>query len=237
MYYYLLGSASYYNRVDSPCSMVDYEPLILPNGSIRAVMLCSNSIGLITFDSSFNMISNTSSHLNYLGTSLKCIPSSLQCLIGTNSGKLLLFNIISNSLANIYPTNVNSPVSLIKTFTISSNQHKIYVVFSDGVLNEYLLKVNYIQLDRSSEFFKGESIHDVGTYSGSSYLIVTDKRGNVTQIDLDNGTLVDSVNVNPYLANKTNPAMSLLFNNASSFYIFNTLNSAIFFISTTSPTS
>jgi hypothetical protein len=66
---------------------------------------------------------------------------------------------------------------------------------------------------------------------------VTDKRGNVTQLDIDNGTLVDSINLKPYLVNKTNPAMSLLLNNASSFYIFNTLNSAIFFISTTTPTS
>ena len=75
------------------------------------------------------------------------------------------------------------------------------------------------------------------TYPGSSYLIVTDKRGNVSQIDIDNGTLVDSVNVKPYLKFKDKSSMSLFFNNASSFYIYNTANAIIFFISTTSPNS
>ena len=209
----------------------------MSNGSIKAVVLCSNSIASIIFDEAFNIMTNYSINLNYNATTLKCINSTYQCLIGTTNGRILLFNLLTSSLANIFSTNVNSSIALIKILSISNNKYKIYAGFDNGMLNQYKLTVNFIQADRSCGYFKGEQINAIETYPDSKYLIVTDRRGNVSQIDIDNGTLVDSINVKPYLANKTNTAMSILFSNASSFYIYNTLNSAIFFVTTTSPTS
>jgi hypothetical protein len=135
LYFYPLGSTNYYYRLDSPCSIVDHELLLTSNGSINAVILCSNSISSVVFDSTFNIISNSSINLTYPATTLKCLNSSYQCLVGTSSGRLLLINILTLTLANIYQTNSNSSVSLIKTYTIPSTRHKIYVGFSSGLLN------------------------------------------------------------------------------------------------------
>lgn len=64
-------------------------------------------------------------------------------------------------------------------------------------------------------------------------MIVTDTAGNTTQIDLDTGILLDSINVEPYLSVKTSLGMGLLLNSPTSYYLYNTANSVIFYISVT----
>ncbi len=69
----------------------------------------------------------------------------------------------------------------------------------------------------------------MGTFSGSNYLIVTDLAGNASQIDLSTGILLDSINMKAYLTNKSSVGMSLLLNNRTSYFLYNTVNKAIFY--------
>lgn len=78
---------------------------------------------------------------------------------------------------------------------------------------EYIVNHNNIRIMRSSVHFKGENISALGNYHNSPYLIVTDQNGNVSQLNLSTGILMDNINVEPYLADKNNLAMSLLLNN------------------------
>ena len=135
--------------------MIDYEPIVLANGSVKIVTLCSASLQMTTYDQPFNVLASQQIVLNYNATIMKCIEASNQCLIGTTSGRLLLMDLVNGNIANIYNTNMNSPISLIKTFSLGTNKHKIYVSFDNGILNEYKLLNNYIQLDRSCSAFKG----------------------------------------------------------------------------------
>lgn len=59
---------------------------------------------------------------------------------------------------------------------------------------------------------------------------MTDKAGNVSQIDLETGILLETVNVEPYLSAKTSLGMSLLLDSQTSYYIYNTANRVIFSI-------
>lgn len=62
---------------------------------------------------------------------------------------------------------------------------------------------------------------------------MTDKAGNASQIDLTSGILLDSLNISPYLADKTSLGMSLLMNSPDSYFLYNTANSAIFYAQAT----
>jgi hypothetical protein len=92
---------------------------------------------------------------------------------------------------------------------------------------------NGLVLERRCSEFKREQINSLGYFQNSSFLIVTDQRGNISQIDLSTGLLLDSLNVKPYLANKANVAMSILLNNQTSYYLYNSANSAIFYATVT----
>ena len=78
---------------------------------------------------------------------------------------------------------------------------------------EYRISQSSIRFIRSSVYFKGESIHQIGNYPNSHYLIVSDQRGNVSQLNLSSGILMDSISVEPYLPIKSDVSMSLLLNN------------------------
>jgi hypothetical protein len=71
-------------------------------------------------------------------------------------------------------------------------------------------------------------VHQIASMPGSPYLLITDTAGNASQINLSTGLLLDTINVASYLSNKSSVAMSLLLNNQSSYYLYNTVNSAIF---------
>ena len=86
---------------------------------------------------------------------------------------------------------------------------------------------------RSSVHFKGEDIFALGNYHNSPFLIVTDRNGNVSQLNLSTGILMDSTNVEQYLPNKNNLAMSVLLNTETSYFIYNSANSQMFFASVT----
>ena len=131
------------------------------------------------------------------------------------SGHILIFNSSNNEIIRNKTTKHNLPITLIEsTEILLLNEHKIYVSFSDGILKEYRVKNNgLVNFIRKSVYFTGEVIHQMRNYHSNSFLIVTDRRGNVSQIDLSTGVLLDSLNVEPYLAAKSNVSMSLLFNN------------------------
>ncbi len=76
----------------------------------------------------------------------------------------------------------------------------------------------------------GTSIYSLKSFSNSNYLIISDTIGNVSQIDLTTGILLDSTNMKSYLSNKSNVSMSILLNNLVSFYLYNSVNSVIFYL-------
>lgn len=116
---------------------------------------------------------------------------------------------------------------------MNQTSFKIYVVYSNGILSEYRFDGLSLALQRKSSYFQGSTIYEVGSFDHSSYLIITDTAGNATQIDLDTGILLDSVSVEPYLAVKTSLGMSLLLNGPTSYFLYNTANSIIFYITVT----
>lgn len=68
----------------------------------------------------------------------------------------------------------------------------------------------------------------IASMPDSPYLLITDTAGNASQINLSTGLLLDTINVASYLSNKSSVAMSLLLNNRTSYYLYNTVNSVIF---------
>ena len=58
-----------------------------------------------------------------------------------------------------------------------------------------------------------ENIHELTVSLDGNYLIVSDKRANLTQLSTNSGILLDNINLDIYMQNKSSLALNSVFIN------------------------
>ena len=151
------------------------------------------------------------------------MSGSSSILVTTSTGKLLLVSISGEKvvLVDNYLGHGGS-VTAMHTFQTNHSLIKAYIADSNLALREYLIVENQILLQRNLHLPSAHTIADIDTTT-DQYLVLSTNLGWLIQINLNNGELMDSSDVSPYLS-PSDLALELVRFQSNSFFIFNPSN-------------